>query len=215
MTNWRPGDPLVLETENYSLRSLSPVDATPEYISWWNDAEIQGGRGLGPRKWGRQEAERHIRQFNNRQSFHLGIFPHDENGSIGTITFDLKGHKLAKTGIVIGNKHYWGKKVPLEVRARVFDFLFMEMGMEKIAGAVMARNFSAVFNYKAQGFTCEGVLRKQLIGPDGEREDYLIFGLLRDEWMDQKKLGGNAMNGKNPDNPDFSIHGNVDQSNRP
>ena len=52
--NWRPGEPLQLETERFLLRSLTPADATITYVRWWNDplrAPIYG------RNSGRQAVE--------------------------------------------------------------------------------------------------------------------------------------------------------------
>jgi RimJ/RimL family protein N-acetyltransferase len=46
----------------------------------------------------------------------------------------------------------------------------------------MARNVPAIFNYKALGFRCEGVLKDHDISMLGERTDILMFGMLRSEW---------------------------------
>ena len=59
--------------------------------------------------------------------------------------------------------------------------------MDKVLGRPLARNFSAIFNYKAQGFTMEGILRKQILERDGTRTDQIYFGLLRSDWLEQKK----------------------------
>lgn len=182
MTGWQPGQPLQMETERYLLRSLGPADATDTYISWWNDAEVQLGLGHQPRGWGRAEAKRHISNFDNRMRFHLGIFPKQTTLPIGFIAIFLEPAGCAKTNSVIGNKEYWGQGVVLEVRGRVLRFLFEGLGRHKVFGKVDGRNFASIFNYKAQGFTCEGVLREELIAPDGSRHDQLYFGLLREEW---------------------------------
>ncbi len=183
MSQWKPGQILQLETENYRLRSLTAADATDTYVSWWNDAEVQDGLGQKPRHWGRREALRHIGNFDNRQRFHLGIFPGEEALPIGFIAIFLESAGCAKTNTVIGNKAYWGRRVVLEVRARVLRFLFEDLRVFKVHGQVDGRNFASVFNYKAQGFTCEGVLRQHAVGPDGNRRDLLNFGLLREEWI--------------------------------
>ncbi len=69
MTSWNPSGPLILETERFKLRPLVPADATDDYISWWNDEEIQAGLGKPPRNWDRAQAQRHISSFDNRRRF--------------------------------------------------------------------------------------------------------------------------------------------------
>jgi len=186
MTAWQPGLPSKMNTERYFLRSLGASDATETYISWWDDEEVQLGLGNPPRGWGRAEAEGHIAKFDNRTRFHLGIFPNQTSVPIGFIAIFLGQAGCAKTNIVIGNKEYWGEGVVLEVRGRVLKFLFDGLQMHKVFGEVDGRNFASIYNYKAQGFTCEGVLREKLLAPDGTRHDQLSFGLLREEWRESQ-----------------------------
>jgi len=190
--NWRPGEPLQLETKRFRLRSLTPADATITYVRWWNDPKVQEGLNFGARGWDKERAIKHISQFNNDTSFHLGIFCKDSGRMIGFFAaFPQPRSKVAKTNIVIGEKDYWGKNVVQEVRARMLTFLFEALGMEKVKGEIQGRNYPSIFNYKAMGFTCEGVLRNDIPRFDGKgRTDVFIFGLLREEWQ--------AMQSKSP-----------------
>jgi RimJ/RimL family protein N-acetyltransferase len=189
---WRPGQPLALDTTRFHLRSLTAADASATYIGWWNDPEIQAGLGQRARGWGRTEAQKHIARFDNRLRFHLGIFPHGEPLPIGFIAAFIEPAGRARTNTVIGEKRYWGAGVVIEVRARVLEFLFEVIGVHKVYGEVDGRNFASVFNYKAQGFTREGVLREHLAGPDGERHDRVVFGLLRAEWLAARRTAAPA-----------------------
>jgi len=189
MSSWQPGTILKLETEHYLLRSLTGEDASEAYISWWNDPDVQASLGFEPRGWDWSHAVRHIQRFDNRRNFHLGIFPKGESLPIGFVSVFIEHGNRALTNTVIGNRAYWGRRVVLEVRERIFDFLFDEIGVAKVYGRVESRNFASIFNYKAQGFTCEGVLRQHGLGIDGKRCDTLMFGLLRDEWKSQAKTG--------------------------
>lgn len=186
MSNWVRGMPLTLESENFLIRSLTPADATDEYISWWNDKEVQESLGFNPRGWTRDHAVRHILNFDNRKRLHLGIFPKGKALPIGFISILTKTKGCVQTNVVIGNKSYWGKRVPIEVRTRVLEFLFEDFGVHKVCGEVDARNFASIFNYKAHGFTCEGVFREHKQWVDGTWHDELHFGLLRSEWLARK-----------------------------
>lgn len=183
-TPWQPGMGLQVETERFVLRSLVPADADEVYTSWWNDAEIQKGFNRLPRHWDRARAAQHIQQFENRDSFHLGIYPKDTGQIIGFFAmFVDHRQKVARTNICIGDKAYWGKNVVLEVRARMLDFLFNRLAMEKVEGEIKGRNFASIFNYKALGFTAEGVRRKQIWAFNGGRTEIYQFGLLKEEWF--------------------------------
>lgn len=187
MTVWHPGVQVEIETDRFLVRSLTKADATPVYVSWWNDAELQASLEFPPRGWGRQHAERHIGRFDNRTRFHLGIFPKGATLPIGFITIFCEGDERARTNILIGDKDYWGKRVVIEVRARVMDFLFDELGIVKVCGIVDGRNIPSIFNYKALGFTCEGILRQHKVGLDGSRHDQLWFGLMKEDWQKMRK----------------------------
>lgn len=181
--DWQPGTSLVLESERFLLRSLAAADASDTYIGWWNDAEIQTSLGSAPRNWGRPEAVQHIAGFDNRRQFHLGVFPTGADVPIGFFSVFIEGAGRARTNVVIGDRDWWGRGVPLEVRARVMDFLFDSLDIVKVYGRVDGRNMASIFNYKAQGFTNEAILRQHSQGADGERHDLLMFGMLRAEWM--------------------------------
>ncbi len=185
---WHPGKILRVETERFVLRSLTPDDATPTYIGWWNDPEVQSGLNFPARGWGKQEAVRHISQFNNKTSFHLGIFCKKTDRMIGFFAMFVQPiNKVAKTNIVIGEKDYWGKRVVQEVRGRMLTFLFETLEMEKVKGEIMGRNYASIFNSKELGFTCEGILRSEVPCFSGGRTDVFVFGLLRDEWREKQK----------------------------
>jgi RimJ/RimL family protein N-acetyltransferase len=184
---WKPGLPLVLETERFVLRSLSAGDATPTYVGWWNDPEIQEPLGFRPRDWTRGDAVRHIQRFDNRKNFHLGIFPRGQDLPIGFFAMFVEGEHRAMTNVVIGDKGFWGLRVPSEVRARCLDFLFGEIGVIRVYGAVSARNFASIYNYKAQGFSVDGVLRKHGLDAAGHPEDQIVFSMLAEEWAARKR----------------------------
>jgi ribosomal-protein-alanine N-acetyltransferase len=188
---WQPGMPLQLKTERFHLRSLVPEDADDTYTSWWNDEEIQRGFNSPARNWDTERAAKHIRQFNNKNRFHLGIFPKDTNQLIGFFAMLVNYRpRVAKTNVLLGNRDYWGKGVVLEVRARLLEFLFERLQMEKVAGEILGRNLSSIYNYKAMGFRAEGVQRSHILAVSGGRADVYHFGMLREEWKALSQRGG-------------------------
>ena len=163
---------------------MRPEDVTDRYIAWARDPELMENLNMPARTVTHSQLQRYIKSFDNRTKFHLGVFAQPENLQIGffTIYVDNK-NRSAQTNVVIGDRDYWGKGVVLEARAAIIDFLFDVIDMEKIWGTPYERNFPSIFNYKAQGFTCEGVLRKHMVNVQGKRVDQYVFGLLREEWL--------------------------------
>ena len=184
---WQPGKQLIVETERFMLRSMCVDDINSDYIRWWNDPEIQEGLNALPRDWNKQHAIQHVQKFDNRTSFHLGIHCKAQQKLIGFFAmFISPGVNIAKTNVVIGEKDYWGKKVVQEIRPKILDFLFNELKMVKVKGEIMGRSYASIFNYKALGFTCEGILRNELKHYKEGRTDLYIFGLLKEEWENKK-----------------------------
>ena len=190
MANWQPGQPLKVLTRNYVLRTLTPADATDDYIGWWNDPEIQEGFNQPARGWDRARAQQHISGFDNQKAFHFGIFQKSTGTMIGFFALFVDYNtKVAKTNICIGDKSLWGKDIGLEVRRAVLNFAFGPLGMEKAEGEVQGRNLPSFYNYKVMGFTLEGVLREHIVKPGGGRASVYLFGLQKDEWVKAEQEG--------------------------
>ena len=188
---WKAGLPLRLETERFVVRSMRPKDITDTYRSWWADTDIMQGLNRPPKIWEEEDLIKYLQSFDNKTSFHLGLYLKEKPGFIG---FHCLWHnpeqETAKTMIVIGDKGYWGKGVVQEVRETTLSFLFQTLRVHKVIGEVMGRNTPSIFNYQAQGFACEGVGREELVdAAKGGRADLFRFGLLRADWGRRQGAG--------------------------
>jgi [ribosomal protein S5]-alanine N-acetyltransferase len=96
----------------------------------------------------------------------------------------MRFHRRANLNVLIGEKSWWGRGVINETRAALLDEFFNNRGVEKATGHPLARNFPAIFNYKAQGWRHEGTLRAHSISiKDGSFLDQYVFGLTKAEWL--------------------------------
>ena len=189
--SWVPGNAVSLTTERFDVRSLTTADVTERYLAWSADPELNRTLNRLPTQVSVQSLRRYVAAFDNRSGFHLGVFDRTPSSLIGvySINCDLT-HAQAKLHVLIGERAYWGKRVVLESCAAVLDFLFDEVGIEKAWGGPYGRNFPAIFNYQAQGFRCEGVLRQHVRAVDGSgRLDQYLFAMLRDEWHARRREG--------------------------
>ncbi|MFK7877167.1 MAG: GNAT family N-acetyltransferase [Paracoccaceae bacterium] len=181
---WTPGDLVALDTQRFSLRSITREDVDETFLSWLADPEVMVGLNLPSRKLSRVQAVHYALSYDNLKSIMLLVRARDSGDMVGffTITFEY-AHGTAETAVVIGNKSYWGQNVVVETRGAILEFLFLTLGVHKVIGRPHGRNMSSIFNYKAMGFQCEAILREQMRAlKGGGRLDQMIFGLLKSEW---------------------------------
>jgi len=177
--------PIFLKTRRFSLRSLKPSDASERWINWLRDPEVMGPLNAPVRNWTSPELKAHIASADNEHRYLIGTFDAASQVQIGFFMVDVESfHRRAIFNVVVGEKSYWGKGVVNEARAALLDEFFDNRGLEKAVGMPLARNFAAVFNYKAQGWRHEGTLRAHCISAaGGPRLDQYQFGLTKDEWV--------------------------------
>jgi len=189
MMFWQPGQPVRINTERFVLRSLTPQDATERFAAWTADPEVSRFVNVPPRAVPPPDLLRFIQGHDNDRSFGIGIFDRASGLHIGLLNVNVdKQNRLATTDVMIGERDWWGARVVLEARGALYDFLFDTAGVEKICGLPLAGNNAAIFNYRAQGFRLEGLLRRHRLSWDGRtRLDQYQFGMLREEWHARRK----------------------------
>jgi RimJ/RimL family protein N-acetyltransferase len=181
------GKMIRIDTERFTLRTLVPGDASERWAAWLNDIDVMGPVNTELRKLSVDDLKRYVQRFDQQTRLLIGIFDRQSRLHIGFYQIDLNAyHRTAKFNVIIGDKDYWGRKVVLETRAALLDHMF-NAGADKAIGSPLARNFPAVFNYKAQGWKLEGILRAQVRQMNATaRLDQYEFGLLKDEWLARK-----------------------------
>lgn len=90
-------------------------------------------------------------------------------------------HRRCRIGLVIGEKHLWGRGYGAEALRRAVDYCFEELSMNRIGAEVYATNPRSVRMLERVGFKREGVLRESVLKGDGFVDEY-AYGLLRREW---------------------------------
>jgi len=187
MTGWSPGAPVRLVTRRFLLRSLTRQDVGPRYAGWLRDPEVLEMLNNRNLRMTDEQLIAYVERFDNRVNFNLGIEVAGGGPLIGFYSvYCDPPNLLAQTNVMVGDHDWWGRNVVLETRAALLDFLFDVVGVEKVYGMPLARNVASVFNYRAQGFHCEGIMRGQRRSPSGERLDQLFFGMMRAEWHEKR-----------------------------
>jgi [ribosomal protein S5]-alanine N-acetyltransferase len=184
-----PGRPVLLQTKRFALRSLNPTDASERWINWLKDPEVMGPLNTPIMAWATDQLRSYIAGADNNRLYLIGIFDLASRAQMGFFRIEADPfHRRAIFNVVLGEKAWWGKGVINETREALLDEFFDNRGIEKVVGMPLARNFPAVFNYKAQGWHLEGTLRGHCISTSGgPRLDQYQFGLTKDDWHDLKR----------------------------
>ncbi len=187
-TAWSPGQPARFETPGYLLRTLTRADANDRMRMWLADPEVVANLNGPPMSATQQAQALHVEAFDNRATFLFGIFDRATDLHVGIYpTYCDMLNGSAETLVMIGDRSYWGRRVVLETRPALLDFLFDSVGMEKVWGRPLARDFAGIHNFLALGFRCEGILRNQLRSPSGMRLDQYFFGMDRRDWRARRR----------------------------
>lgn len=184
--------PIRLDTPRFLVRSLTPHDANDRWLAWAADPDVMEPLNVPARTMAIADLQRYIASFDQTHRFLVGIYARSSGHQIGFYMIDTDPtHRIADFNVVIGDKAFWGQGAVNEVRAALLDHFFTRRGIEKAVGRPLARNFPAVFNYRAQGWRLEGILKAHRCAHDSDRRlDQYEFGLTKAEWIDLKQKSG-------------------------
>lgn len=105
-----------------------------------------------------------------------------EDGSlIGIVGIHLlERHNMAEMSYMIG-RSYWGSGYCTEAVARVLQYAFEELSLNRVYAAAMTRNPGSYKVMEKLGMKHEGVLRSHIRKGDAY-EDLVYYGMLRSEY---------------------------------
>lgn len=107
-------------------------------------------------------------------------------GSCGLNNVNGKDH-CAEFGIAIGEKEYWGDGYGTEAARLLIDYGFRQLNLHRISSGVYEFNVRSEKMHKKLGFIEEGRRRKEVY-KDGEYQDKIVLGILKEEWKEKNNL---------------------------
>src|SRR5262249_394651 len=128
-------------------------------------------------------------QFARRQLFQWGVALRDTDAVIGTCTLASlnAGHGRAELGFALARAG-WGQGYIDEGLRVLLRFAFAEMQLHRLTADADPRNAPSIRTLERLGFRREGYLREHYL-LEGERQDSLVYGLLRSDWEKLPSLG--------------------------
>ena len=181
----------MLKGENVVLRPVKRSDISYA-LKWFNDPEvIQYLAMYLPMT--EMEEEKWIEELGSSRArtdslFVIEAIEEDSTKPIGTVglhQINNKDHN-AEFGIAIGDKDYWNKGYGTEAARLIIDYGFEQLNLHRIHSFALSFNERSIRMHKRVGFTEEGRQREAMF-KNGEYCDHVIFGMLRDEWKNQKR----------------------------
>ncbi|WP_136659958.1 GNAT family protein [Nitratireductor sp. XY-223] len=170
-------------TERFLLRPATRWRALNLYRRMNDDPEILLQLSHSERKSGWWRLIRKYKLPNGRSRFMHEIVPSGSTACIGYHEIFLIPYLSATLGVVILDRDWWGKGVPVEVRSAIMSHFVRHAGVERFTGSVEARNFASVLNYKKLGFNHSGTQHRCNFNTKSQAPvDYLQFELLKEDF---------------------------------
>ena len=129
--------------------------------------------------WFEEQAEKGLRP--ERYNFSVHTLAEEKHIGFLGVWVDLI-HSEAWVGLGIGEREFWSKGYGSDMMRLCQQFVFTELGIERLSLALHSYNARALRSYEKCGFRLEGRTRQDVL-KEGERSDTLWMGILREEWL--------------------------------
>lgn len=172
-----------LMTERLLLRRAVSEDAVPMFQNWANDPEVTKYLTWPPHssvEVSRMVIDSWIESYEKEDTYQWMITPKDQPHSpIGSISVVSQNADIGKAevGYCIGQR-WWHQGIMTEALQAVIDFLFDEVGMNRIEARHDPRNPHSGSVMRKCGMQYEGTLRQSDRNNQGIC-DACVYGLLR------------------------------------
>lgn len=173
-----------IETERLILRPFRLDDAESMYENWAKDPEVT--KFLTWQSYSSVETANKIlsiwtKEYEKKDFYQWAIELKELGQPIGSISVVEQKEKeqLAQIGYCIG-KAWWGQGITAEALKAVMDFLFDEVGMNRVEAMHDARNPNSGKVMVKCGMTYEGK-RRQAVWSNAGIGDECCYAMLRSE----------------------------------
>jgi len=173
-----------IDANRISLRWISSRDvdalynifSNPEVMRYWSTPPLPDRDAAVDLMNETQEG------FRQQTILKWGIARRTDDELIGTTTlYNLDfSNRRAEMGYALGREH-WGQGYMSEALQALLAYCFEVLDLRRIEADVDPRNAASIQTLERLGFQREGFLRERW-EVDGEIQDALFYGLLREEW---------------------------------
>lgn len=146
------------------LMPMTLQHVTERYLGWLNDPEVTFYLSSG--KQTLDQLKQYVSERITNPNVRFWAIHEIESGThIGNVKLEPIFWEVSRAtfGILIGDRHYWGKGISTEVTALVAEHAFRELKLRKVDLGVSAENKAAIKSYEKAGFHVEGHFRNHVL----------------------------------------------------
>jgi ribosomal-protein-alanine N-acetyltransferase len=175
-----------IETERLLLRRFKPSDAEYMFKNWANDNEVFRFFTRNPHSditQTEQIVSEWVNTYTNDNCYNWAIELKEIGEIIGQISLvDLnEKYSLCEVGFTVG-RSFWKKGIGTEALKAVINYLFKEIGINRIEGKHNILNFASGRVMQKSGMTFEGIMRQADINKNGEFSDLKVYSILKSDY---------------------------------
>lgn len=180
-----------IKTERLILRRFTPCDAREMYENWASDERVTRfltWQAHNSPKDTKKIVKKWCKDYKNPALYLWAMeFGGKIIGSISVVELDENSER-ADLGYCMGYA-YWNKGIMTEAVSAVIDFLFSEIGVNRIGIRHAVKNPGSGRVAQKCGMAYEGTMREYFKNAAGELLDISFYGILKREWETGNKKG--------------------------
>lgn len=183
------GQPVRIETGDYLIRTITPLDASDEWGTWMADPEVSRMLNLAPRTMSRAEIEGYIKTFDLRSNLLWGIFDQRTGKHVGFFT--VRADHARNQGLVnllIGDPEFRHHRVLTEIRLAFATYFFETLGLKTMLATALGHNKLIIDTLIKAGWKTDKVLKDHVASQTGgPKIDLWLMSLSRDTWRERNR----------------------------
>lgn len=175
-----------INTERLVLRKYKHDDADDMFKNWANDSEVTRFLSWKPHnsvEETKKIIDQWIDEYKQDDIYDWAIELNEIGeiiGGISIVKLDEKNYSC-EIGYCMSSQ-YWGKGIMTESLKTVIDFLFSEVGFNRIEAKHDTQNIGSGKVMAKSGMKYEGTLRQVKLRNNTNFYDLAVYSILKDEW---------------------------------
>lgn len=178
-----------IETERLLLRRFKPSDAEYMFKNWASDSEIFKFFTRSPHSE-LSQTEQIVNEWVNGYSedncYNWAIELKEIGEIIGQISLvDLsEKYSSCEVACTVGRR-FWNNGISTEATKAVINYLFKEIGMNRIEGRHNTLNLASGGAMQKSGMKFEGIMRQADINKNGDFCDLALYSILKSDLINK------------------------------
>ena len=183
----KPPDRLLmtqLETERFILRPCGALEILRDPGGWRTNRNIYRNVYFRAKPMDLGSWLKRGPFPDGHRRFTFAIVPKGTGTVIGYHLVRRQGWKTAGNTVGIHDPAWLGKDAAVEVRIKLMNHFFRHGEIDRFTSRIEATNYPSIFTYRKLGYRHVGTLHRERADPEtGKPVDYLLFEMLKDDWV--------------------------------